>query len=196
MRITYVCAALVLVALPAAHADEIPDWVRDIATFWSQGQISDAEFVRAIQYLAENGVITIPNTYSEGSETAELPFRITSEHTMSDSGTCEIVIRGISGYDIDAVTDPPGVMCDIRVYDEAKGSMVGGISVEYDDGTSHTIYSPWNPFEGDVSAWHFDPGNITYMEIVFHDTTGSYADDYGTIFFDRNGIHLVQIALN
>ncbi|RNJ78519.1 MAG: hypothetical protein D9C04_07095 [Nitrosopumilus sp. B06] len=187
MKILYVFAALVLVALPAAHADEIPDWIRDIALFWSQGQISDEEFTGAMRYLSENDIIAMPDVKPE---TAELPFRITAQHTTSESGTCEIVIEK-TGRIITAVTEPPRVMCDIRVYEEAEESMLGGIKAMHADGTYSIIYSPWNPFEGDVTTWDF-AGSIG-IELVYHDITGSYADDYGTIFFNEEGRRTIHI---
>ncbi|MGI0069522.1 MAG: cupredoxin domain-containing protein, partial [Nitrosopumilaceae archaeon] len=38
----------------------IPYWVKNDAKWWSEGQISDGEFVKAVQYLVDNGILT-PN---------------------------------------------------------------------------------------------------------------------------------------
>ena len=38
----------------------IPDWVRPIAKWWSEGDIEDKEFNSALMYLIENGIIKIP----------------------------------------------------------------------------------------------------------------------------------------
>ena len=38
----------------------IPEWVRPIAKWWSEGSIEDAEFNSALTYLIENGIIQIP----------------------------------------------------------------------------------------------------------------------------------------
>ena len=40
----------------------IPKWVKNTALWWGQGQISDTEFVKAIQWLVDNGVIQLPST--------------------------------------------------------------------------------------------------------------------------------------
>ena len=37
----------------------IPDWVRNNAGWWADGQIEDSDFVAGIQYLIENGIISI-----------------------------------------------------------------------------------------------------------------------------------------
>ena len=52
---------LVSLGVPTyAQESSIPSWIKSIAGFWSEGQISDDEFVSALQYLVENGVLTIP----------------------------------------------------------------------------------------------------------------------------------------
>lgn len=37
---------------------EIPDWIKQLAKFWSDGDISDKEFVSAIEYLIQSRIIT------------------------------------------------------------------------------------------------------------------------------------------
>ena len=38
---------------------QIPEWVKGIASFWVEGNISDAEFGKAIQFLFEHEIIQI-----------------------------------------------------------------------------------------------------------------------------------------
>jgi len=40
----------------------IPDWIKNNAGWWADGQIDDSSFVSGIQWLISNGVITIPPT--------------------------------------------------------------------------------------------------------------------------------------
>jgi arylsulfatase A-like enzyme len=48
-------------AIPTAHAEEkIPKWIQNTATWWSEGTISDDEFLAAIEFLIKEGVIEIP----------------------------------------------------------------------------------------------------------------------------------------
>ena len=51
----------------------IPEWVRPIAKWWSEGDIEDSEFNSALMYLIENKIIQIPpvNTISQSNE--EIP---------------------------------------------------------------------------------------------------------------------------
>jgi tetratricopeptide (TPR) repeat protein len=51
----------------------IPEWIRPIAKWWSEGNIEDSEFNSALMYLIENKIIQIPpvNTISQSNE--EIP---------------------------------------------------------------------------------------------------------------------------
>lgn len=60
-----VCAAILLTALAVpAHAanPEIPQWIKQIALLWGNSQISDAEFVSALQYLIQEGILVVPES--------------------------------------------------------------------------------------------------------------------------------------
>ena len=42
-----------------ADSQEVPDWVRNNASWWALDKISEEEFLNAIKYLIENGVIPV-----------------------------------------------------------------------------------------------------------------------------------------
>ena len=44
----------------------IPEWIKNNAGWWAEGQIDDSSFVTGIQYLINTGVMEIPET-SQGS---------------------------------------------------------------------------------------------------------------------------------
>lgn len=48
---------LVPIGFTSAQTDTIPSWVKGIAGFWVDGGISDAEFVNAIEFLIDGGII-------------------------------------------------------------------------------------------------------------------------------------------
>ncbi len=51
---------LSFLSLSSAYAEsEIPDWARNIATWWGVGEISDDEFKNAIQFLVEQQIIQV-----------------------------------------------------------------------------------------------------------------------------------------
>jgi len=45
---------------------KIPDWVKQVAEFWVADQIDDSGFVQVIEYLVQQGIISIP--YAEAPE--------------------------------------------------------------------------------------------------------------------------------
>jgi len=50
----------------AANAQEVsvPNWIQNIAGFWSSGDVSDGEFVNAMTFLVEEGIMDLPNVLS------------------------------------------------------------------------------------------------------------------------------------
>ena len=62
-------------AIYAQSSDQvvIPNWVKQNALWWGEGEISDQEFVSALQYLINQGVIIIPATESVDTSEAQSP---------------------------------------------------------------------------------------------------------------------------
>ena len=75
-------------AIYAQSSDQvvIPNWVKQNALWWGEGEISDQEFVSALQYLINQGVIVIPAVESAAQSSdldsgnalpaVDLPFTI------------------------------------------------------------------------------------------------------------------------
>jgi pimeloyl-ACP methyl ester carboxylesterase len=47
--------------------DNIPEWVKNNAGWWSQGLISDGDFVKGVQFMVENGIIHVSSSLMENS---------------------------------------------------------------------------------------------------------------------------------
>ena len=60
-------------ALPSAHADEIPAWIKNNAGWWAEGKIFDSSFVSGIEWLITNGVITVSSTEQKTISGFEIP---------------------------------------------------------------------------------------------------------------------------
>ena len=43
----------------AGSSNEIPTWIKNNAGWWADGAIDDTSFVGGIQYLIENGIMSI-----------------------------------------------------------------------------------------------------------------------------------------
>ena len=50
--------------VPTVSAQEatIPDWIKNNAGWWADGQIDDSSFVSGLQWLISNGIMIIPST--------------------------------------------------------------------------------------------------------------------------------------
>jgi len=65
-----------IVINPVTNQNEIsiPDWIRNIAKWWSLTMISDQDFAKSLEYLIQNDIIQVPeNQSSEGASESELP---------------------------------------------------------------------------------------------------------------------------
>jgi hypothetical protein len=51
----------------------IPSWIKTNAKFWSDGRITDKDFVSGIQYLINQKIIKIPTTTSSGTQSDVIP---------------------------------------------------------------------------------------------------------------------------
>ena len=52
---------------------QIPSWIKNNAKWWSEGLVSDDDFVRGIQYLVQQGILQIPQTASTSSTQQSIP---------------------------------------------------------------------------------------------------------------------------
>ena len=52
----------------------IPDWIKNNAGWWAEGQIDDSAFLQGIQFLINEGIMVIPSTETtQFSESQEVP---------------------------------------------------------------------------------------------------------------------------
>lgn len=69
----------------------IPSWIKNNAKWWSQGQIGDSDFIKGIQYLMQNGIMKIPTTTTNVSQSNGIPTWVKNnagwwaDGTISDS---------------------------------------------------------------------------------------------------------------
>ena len=49
--ITVLVMVMIVVMVPSVHAEEVPDWVKNTAGWWATDDISETEFVNAIEFL-------------------------------------------------------------------------------------------------------------------------------------------------
>ncbi len=54
-----------------AQNDEIPVWVKGVAGYWIEGKITDSEFIEAIEFLIESGIIQVQQIQPTAEPTVE-----------------------------------------------------------------------------------------------------------------------------
>ena len=52
--------------IPPAFAQNTPDWIKNTAGWWATDAISETEFVNAIQFLVNEGIIQVNSSQSNG----------------------------------------------------------------------------------------------------------------------------------
>ncbi|MFB5634365.1 MAG: peptidase [Candidatus Nitrosomaritimum aestuariumsis] len=94
MKTTITTIATILVIgsfMSYASAEQIPSWVKTNAGWWSDGTISESDFVQGIQFLVKEGIIVVPPTEVSGEKAQSVPEWVKtnagwwSEGAISDS---------------------------------------------------------------------------------------------------------------
>ena len=60
---------LVSSSMNIANAESVPEWVKSNALWYGQGIVSESEFLNAIKFLVENGIIELDSADEEITET-------------------------------------------------------------------------------------------------------------------------------
>ncbi|MBI3640367.1 MAG: hypothetical protein HY223_08645 [Thaumarchaeota archaeon] len=69
----------------------IPQWIKNNAKWWSEGQIGDSDFIRGIQYLMQNGIMKTPTLTTNTNQSNQIPTWVKNnagwwaDGTISDS---------------------------------------------------------------------------------------------------------------
>ena len=83
---------------PSNDKAKIPGWIKNNAKFWSEGSITDDDFVKGIQYLIQQGVMKVPHGASQASSTTQgIPHWIKSNAKFWSEGsiTDDDFVKGI-----------------------------------------------------------------------------------------------------
>jgi peptidoglycan/xylan/chitin deacetylase (PgdA/CDA1 family) len=78
-------------------ATQIPSWIKNNAKWWSDGTISDDDFIKGIQYLVQNEIIKVPRAQSSTSTIHTIPSWIKNNAKWWSDGTIsdDDFIKGI-----------------------------------------------------------------------------------------------------
>ena len=77
MKIIYALFSVIFLSLilflPVAVAQSVPNWVKNTAGWWADGQIDDQVFVNGIQFLIKEDIIQVSNTISNNKNSELIP---------------------------------------------------------------------------------------------------------------------------
>ncbi|HXX05872.1 MAG TPA: hypothetical protein VEJ68_03520 [Candidatus Bathyarchaeia archaeon] len=51
----------------------IPKWIKNSAKWWSEGTVSDGEFIKSMQYLIQQGILKVPTAQTGSSSSQTIP---------------------------------------------------------------------------------------------------------------------------
>ena len=57
-----------------AESDSVPSWIKNTASFWVDGNVSDTEFLNAMEFLIGEGIIQVPGESKPDVETITIGF--------------------------------------------------------------------------------------------------------------------------
>ena len=151
-----ILAVLVLFSAGSIHAQSdlnIPNWIKNTAGFWVDGAISDQEFVAALQFLINDGIITIPDS--------------TGGSTSVESGSIELPDYPVEG------PGPSNNVVDVT----EEWSITGGFAESsYDSGDPITLsFVTDAPRSAGIKIGIFDSND----ELIYTDVISAAKDEFG-----------------
>jgi uncharacterized protein YjbI with pentapeptide repeats len=77
--------SIIAIIIPSVFAEEnVPNWIKNTAGWWADNHISDNEFVNALEFLINEGIIKIDSTTGEKSDSIPNWIRNTSGWWAND----------------------------------------------------------------------------------------------------------------
>ena len=65
---------------------QIPPWIKNNAAWWSEGTISDSEFLTGIEFLIENNIMEIQGDFGDSEPSDVIPIWIKNNAEWWSSG--------------------------------------------------------------------------------------------------------------
>ena len=149
----------ILVGIPNSSAQEdtqIPSWIKNVAGWWANGDVSDNEFLTAIQYLINNNIISI--TYTPCNQTIE------NQTASSAKMVPDWVKNNAKWWSDDLIGDADFIngieyLVKEQIIKIDNKKILGKVPIE------DVVFS---------SAWGFDRSNFTFVASTFFLIYGHY----------------------
>lgn len=85
-----------------AQQASIPSWIKNTAKWWGEGQVSDSEFIKALQWLIDQKILVV--SQSSTSQSSSLPSSPPATETYTPTG---VTANVVSPTQIDLSWTPP-----------------------------------------------------------------------------------------
>jgi hypothetical protein len=106
--------------LAFANNSNIPDWIKNNAKWWSEGTISESDYIKSLQYLITNGIIQIPITEVTAAQTSVTDeeraqsFKVTISNIVAPISTTYFEKFEMTSSKSGTADDPRGRMYEFR----------------------------------------------------------------------------------
>ena len=184
-----------LIPFTMAQEQLIPSWIKNTAGFWSNDQITDREFLGAIQFLINKGILVIPSDISQenvspnekSSEADSSDIPITSE-TLHIIKTSDVGLLQFKIEELQKIAQNQNVIDAIEESNKKFASMddPDGFIDEHDLQWKETPFDELTPFMGTVlenEVANFlkqksiiptdEFGDVLFPEIIITNTYGA-----------------------
>jgi len=85
LAITFSIFAVSLLSFTYAQTNSlIPSWIKNTASFWVDDQISDQEFLNALQFLVNEGILVIPSESDESLDTEVIEIDVIDDESKEN----------------------------------------------------------------------------------------------------------------
>ena len=138
----------------SAEEGLIPSWIKNIALMFGQDQISDSEFIGALQYLVKEGILVIPSEQDEKIDVSQLTVQELKEQSVS--WNYEDILRDEEYYK-GKIIYVTGSIRSIEENDDYEGWVL--LSVY----TAKTVYGNWLD---DLMYIRYDGSRLLYEDTI------------------------------
>ena len=186
--------------IPNAFAENVPDWVKNTAGWWADGQIDDSSFLQGIQYLIKEGIMVIPPTEtSESTGSQEVPGWIKNNAGWWADGQIDdsSFLLGIQWLISNGIIVVEGKLIhtdvDFRVAivgDQGLGpNAIAVLNLIKDEGAQMVLHQGDFDYQDDPVKWDRQISNVLGSDFPYFASIGHHEaeawNDYQEKLYDR-----------
>jgi hypothetical protein len=138
----------------SAEEGLIPTWIKSTASFWVEGDISDSEFITALQFLVKEGILVIPSEQNEKTDVFQLSVKELKDQAVS--WDYKDILRD-EDYYIGKIIYVTGSIRNIEENNDYEGWVL--LSVY----TAKTVYGNW--LDDLMYIW-YDGSRLLYEDTI------------------------------